>query len=434
MKKYIMLILMFPMLLQAQEPVTISTLFDSLKVNPNTRSDELLMERALAGKRAATGALFPKIDAFGGYNYSNTPNGMLPLAPNDLFKMIKDQTIPQPFSQNIFNAGGIVSMPLFVKTIYSMAGKAKKMYESAEAKKNIDLLKNEAVIVSSNSMIRFLESMDKALTKKRESLLKTKEMVEIKVKNGRAPESALLKINSAINQVGVTRNQIAMNREKAIAAVYALTNVKLNTALPMEQTGTYEKGDYKALEPLQKKVEATKMGMRAERDKLYPALILHGTYNHSYGKAYNIDTENSDLNPNVNEDYATVGVTLKIPIFEKSQYSKIKMSKVEWEQQKAELDKMRLEFTAEANQLEKSLVLLDNSVELYKKSVQDKTKLLGIAKVAYSNDRMTIEDYLKYEDDLVLEESNLYKAEAEKWQTLMKLAVIYGNNIEQMVK
>ena len=425
-----MLILLFPMLLQAQtqEPQTISTLFDSLKVNPNTRSDELLMEQALAGKRAATGALYPKIDAFGGYNYHNTPTGMLPVAPNDLIKMVKDQTVPQPFSQNIFNVGGAVSMPLFVKTIYSMAGKAKKMYESAEAKKNIDLLKNEAVIVSSNSMIRFLESMDKALSKKRESLQKTKELIEMKVKNGRAPESALLKINSAINQIGVTRNEIAMNREKAIAAVYALTNVKLNKSLNMEQTGSYEKGEYKALEPLQKKVEATKLGMRAERDKLYPALVLHGIYNHTYAKSYNIP----DIG--VNEDYATVGLTLKIPIFEKSQYSKVKMSKIEWEKQKNELDKMRLDFTAEANQLEKSLVLLNSSVELYKKSVQDKTELLNIAKVAYENDRMSIEDYLKYEDDLVLEESQLYKAEAGKWQTLMKLAVIYGNNIEQMVK
>jgi hypothetical protein len=34
----------------------------------------------------------------------------------------------------------------------------------------------------------------------------------------------------------------------------------------------------------------------------------------------------------------------------------------------------------------------------------------------------------------VLEKSKLYKAEAEKWQTLVKLAVIYGNNIENLVK
>jgi len=47
---------------------------------------------------------------------------------------------------------------------------------------------------------------------------------------------------------------------------------------------------------------------------------------------------------------------------------------------------------------------------------------------------MSIEDYLKYEDDLLLEKSNLYNTQAQKWSTLMKLAVIYGNNIEEIVK
>jgi hypothetical protein len=46
---------------------------------------------------------------------------------------------------------------------------------------------------------------------------------------------------------------------------------------------------------------------------------------------------------------------------------------------------------------------------------------------------MTVQDYLKFEDDVVLEKSKLYKAKAERWQTLMKLAVIYGNNIEEIL-
>jgi hypothetical protein len=34
----------------------------------------------------------------------------------------------------------------------------------------------------------------------------------------------------------------------------------------------------------------------------------------------------------------------------------------------------------------------------------------------------------------VLEQSKLFKTEAQHWQTLVKLAVIYGNNIEEIVK
>lgn len=429
MYKLIFIMLLAPLVVFAQDEVkSISVLFDSLKVNPHIRGDELKMERALAGKRVATGELFPKIDAFGSYNYSNTPTGMIPVAPNDLIKMVQDQTVPQPFSENIFRAGGIVSMPLFVKSVYTMASRAKKMYQSAEAKKNIELLKNEAVIVSSNANLQFIEALNKALTKKKESLLKTKEFVQIKVNNGRLPESALLKINTGINEVDILRNDIAQNKAMVISAVYSLTNVNLNKPLEMTQTGTYANGELKVLEPLQKKSDAMKLGARAEKEKLYPALVLQGMYTYNYAKSYNLPDKG------LNEDYATLGITLKIPIFEKSQYSKIKLSKIEFEESENELAKMRLEFTAQAQQLEKSLTLLSNSTELYEKSVKDKEELLKIAKVAYQNDRMSTEDYLKYEDNLLMEHSKLYQAEAKRWQTLMKLAVIYGNNIEDMVK
>ncbi|MDD5185764.1 MAG: hypothetical protein PHS84_10945, partial [Paludibacter sp.] len=88
----------------------------------------------------------------------------------------------------------------------------------------------------------------------------------------------------------------------------------------------------------------------------------------------------------------------------------------------------------QATQLQNSLVMLDSSIELYTNSVKDKQQLLDIAKVSYQSDRLSMEDYLKYEDDVVLEQSKLYKAQAQKWQTLMKLNVIYGNNIEEIVK
>jgi outer membrane protein TolC len=187
-------------------------------------------------------------------------------------------------------------------------------------------------------------------------------------------------------------------------------------------------GAFKALEPLQKRVDATKLEVRAEKEKLYPSLVLNGMYTYNYAKSYNLPGRSVD------ENYATIGVTLRIPIFEKSQYSRIKLSKVELEDRKNELAKMRLQFTAQADQLEKSVELLNSSVRLYQKSVEDKKELLKVAKVAYKTDRMSTEDYLKYEDDLLMERSRLYRTEAQRWQALMKLAVIYGNNIEKMVK
>lgn len=136
----------------------------------------------------------------------------------------------------------------------------------------------------------------------------------------------------------------------------------------------------------------------------------------------------------MSNNFTSAGITLKIPLFEKAQYAKIKLGKIDVSEQENELDKMRLQLTAEANQYENSLEILAHSIELNKKSIVAKQELLNIAKESFLKERMTIEDYLKYEDDLLFEKAKLYQTQAEKWQTLMKLAVIYGNNIEEIVK
>jgi hypothetical protein len=95
---------------------------------------------------------------------------------------------------------------------------------------------------------------------------------------------------------------------------------------------------------------------------------------------------------------------------------------------------MTMELSSQARQLQNGLLLISNSLELLRSSIKEKEELLAIAKVSYASDQMSMEDYLKYEDDLVLEQSQLFKTEAQHWQTLVKLAVIYGNNIEEIVK
>lgn len=426
-KRILILIAFMPLVLHAQKVRTISSLFDSLKTHPQAIADSIDMMKALTGKRMANGMLFPKIDAFGTYDYSTSPTGMLPVAPNELLAMVKDQSVAQPFSQNIMRVGASASMPIFVKSIYTMASKAKTMYKAAEAKRYINLLKNEAMIVGLNANLKFMNGMIAALDKKKQSILKTQDIIVIKVNNDRAPKSALLKINNALNQIDLAKSGIELNKAEAIRLIQSLTGVYLEKEVEMTQTGTYLAGELKALDPLRYKVEAERLGMRAEREKLYPMLIARGNYNHSMASAYNNGGD-------VNKDYTTVGLVLKVPIFEKSQYSKVKMKKIDMWSLQNDLAQKELELSSQANQLQLSLTIIENQITLYKQSIKDKEELLKISETAYKSGRMTIEDYLKYEDDLVLEQSKYYKAEADKWQTLMKLSVIYGNNIENIVK
>lgn len=426
-KKFLIIVAFFPILIQAQEVESVQVLFDSLKTHPQTMAGEINKEKALAGKKIATGMLYPSIDLFGSYNYSSDPSGMMPIAPNDLLAMVKDPTVAQPFSENILRAGASISMPVFVKSIYTMASKAKTMYKSAEQKSYIDLLKNEAMIVSLNANLKYMNQMIAALNKKKQSILKTKEIISIKVNNQRLPKSALLKINDALNQIDLSISGIELKKSQAIALIETLTGIRLSKEIEMTQIGTYKDSGLVALDPLRYKIEAEKLNARAEKEKLWPMIVARGNYNHAMANAYNNDGD-------VTTDFTSVNLILRIPLFQKSQYAKIKMSNLEVRSLENELAEKESELNSQLQQLKINLQILDNQILLYQQSIKNKEGLLKVAKVAYDNERMTIEDYLKYEDDLALEQSKYFKTEAEKWQTLMKLAVIYGNNIEQIVK
>jgi len=427
MLKKLSLILFFPVLLFGQEVQNIGTLFDSLKTHPVSRADEINLELSETGKSMAVSHLFPNIDLFGRYDYSSEAIGMIPLPLNEMFTLIKDPKLTQPFSENIYRIGASISMPIFVKSIYSMISKASMMNKSAESKKYINLLKNEAMIVSLNANLNYMDALTQALEQKKTSLLKTKEFVLLMVNNGRAPESALLKINSGINEIDVMKNDLELQRQEVIAAIKNLTGVSLSKGILMTQSGNYRDGEIKALEPLKEKLEADQLSHRAEIEKLYPMLVLQGNYNRSFAKAYNNDKD-------VAKNYYTVGLVLKIPLLAMDQYSQISQKSVEVKASENELERMNLELSSEADKLQTSLPLIENSIQLYTNNIKDKEELLEIAKVSYRADQMTMEDYLKYEDDLVLEKSKLFKAQAQKWQTLVKLAVIYGNSIEEIVK
>jgi hypothetical protein len=341
--------------------------------------------------------------------------------------MVQDQKIAQPFSKNIYRAGVGISMPLFVKSIFTIASQAQMLQHSAEDQQYINLLKNEAIIVSANANLIYIQQLDSSLEKKKSSLLKTKEIVDIKVKNGRSPGSVSININNAVNEIDILKNDLALQREDLIASIANLTGVTLTAAITMMQTGTYKEGEIKALDPLVKKIAADKLAVKAEKEKLLPSLFLQGNYSSNFAKAYN-------NNKSINGDYTTVGVVLKVPIFSKNQYAQINKSKLEVAASQNELDRMTIEFTVQAQQLENTLHLLENSTQLYTNSIKDKEELLTIATASYSLDQMTIDDYLKYEDDVVLEKTKLYKTQSQAWQTLMKLAVIYGNDIQNLVK
>jgi len=407
---------------------TLPELFEALKHHSQTKVDEIDVKKAAVYKDLADAKLYPSINLFAKYDSYTTPTGMVPVPPDDLFDMIKDPSVGQPFSSNILREGASFQMPLFVKAIYTSADQAEAMQESAEAKKRINLLKNEALIVGANANFLYLVALEESLDAKEKSLFETQKILRVKVDNGRASASSLYKIEDGLNQINITKNSIELQKEKLLSSIESITSIRLTEPIEMQEVqGVDAEYGLASLEPLEKKIKASRLAITAQKDRLYPTISAYGSYVFSQGDAYNNDKS-------VNEHYGNIGVVLNLPLLNMGQYSQITKSKIELQTDEMQLQKERDSLNAKVTMLENSLPLLKNTIELSQRSVDNKNKLLKIAKVNYKSGRLSTEEYLRYEDDVVSAKAKYFQAKAQRWQTLMELAVIYGNNIEEMVK
>jgi hypothetical protein len=194
---------------------------------------------------------------------------MLPVPPSELFALASNPNSGQPFSENTYRFGGVISIPIFIKSIYTTASMSNILVKSAKEKAFINLIRNEAILVSLNANLQYIESLDLALKSKKRSLMKTQEFVVIKVNNGRGSGAELLKINNAVNEVALMQNDLAMQREEVIALIASYTGITLTKALPMEQSGTYQSGDFRSLNPQIDKVAAGRWPFVQRRKSFY---------------------------------------------------------------------------------------------------------------------------------------------------------------------
>ena len=406
---------------------TFGELFDALRHHPVTKADILAVQEAKAGEKTVVSKFYPQVDLFAKYDHYTTPTGLLPVPPNELFPMIKDASKPQPFSQNIMREGIGFRMPIFIKTIFTLSDKAALMQQSAAAKKRLDLIKNEALIVGANADLLYLTQLEKSLQTKKRSLEETKKTITIKVDSGRSPKSALYKIEDALNQIDIAKNGIALQKEKLLSTIYSLTGITLQKPIDMKDSSPQiDTSNLGQLEPLRLKIKAKQKQSQASKEEFYPKIIAQGSYVFSQAKAYNNDKS-------LHETYGNIGIVLNIPL-SMTTMRNYQKTKIELQKEQAQLDKAKEALLSKAKALQNSLPLLEHSIELAKKSVASKEKLLSIAKVSYQTGRLSTEEYLRYEDEVVGAKAKLYKAKAQKWQNILQLAVIYGNNIEEMVK
>ena len=402
----------------------ITTLLKATKQQPGIKASELLVRQRSYEVKEAYAYLYPSFNAFGSLESYSSPTNLRPLPPTEVNTTAGESI---PFSDDILRYGLTLKMPVFVKNLYTLASKMKLLREEAEYKNKIDTLEKEASVVSLNSSLQYLTGLENAIDARLKSLAETKGRVEIEVKNGRSPEAKLLKIEKLVNELERQRNEINTQMLDVKKGIRMLTNIKIVSPVPMKMVGNIEPGDFIKIHMLQKQVAALKKESQRTKELLWPSLYLEGILSDNRGEAYNTHRY-------IKRTYNYFRLVFEVPLFQKSIYTKTNVARAKLARAQMELAQEKINLASLADDLHDRLPLIYRSIVLARADVKNTGRLLDIAKVAFRNGRMTTEEYLRYEADVLKAESSLYRFESERWQAIAQQALLYGRDLIGVVQ
>ncbi len=423
MKKSVFISIAICGLLQASE---LTKLFEALKQNPTTKIDNQVVKMANLQKQKITDQFFPKITLFGSYEHYNSYTNLRPVPPNEANRLIKNRS-PLPFAKDIERIGAKVDMPIFVKELFTINKKAKYLLKGAKLKKRLNFYKNEAVILGSYANLQYIKSLKKFLKARKKSLLKTYKDVKIKVDSGRAPQIALDKILSSVDSIDIALQNAIDKEIKTKEIIETLTGMEIRNIEEIQQISPLKKEEIFALKPLKEILNAKKEDLKAKKEKFLPKLLLEGKWSENYAK------EDVMFDESLHTGYGSLALKVVLPLG-KDNFTDIKIALANLQKEKENFLKNKIKLEAQAKSLLKQLQINKEIQKAAFEKSKRQESLLRYAKTAFEVGRITEEEYLRYEDSLLRSKADLALAKARKWQILAKLAVIYGNDLERIVK
>ncbi len=415
----------------ALQAATVEQLLSGVKHHYQERMDRLSLEESERALGMVQAQFWPKIRVFGSVTHYNSPTNLRPATPTENAKFgpppAGNGSGDFPFSTDIERIGATVSMPIFVAELFTLVEKARAMRQSVQAKKRLNLLKDQAIVLGANANLRYLEEMEAALLSKAKTLRSTEKIVGAKVKAGRASASALYKVQERLDSIRIALDNIAIQKENLRVLVESLSGVELRRSAPMRKKGRIEEREFLALQPLKARAQADRLEAEAQKEKLYPSLHLQGDINRGYGDSYFSGRR-------VQRDYGGIGLTVSAPLLDMPQIRSMQKARVHAMKSAIEVEKTATELRAKAKGMRRQVRVLEHSMSLHRRNIANEKKLLSIAHKSYDEGRMTLEEYLRYVDALYDAKAQLYKTQALWWQTLAQLAFLYGNDFERIVR
>jgi outer membrane protein TolC len=402
----------------------IASLLAAAREQPDIQEKELAVAEADLRVTEAYAALFPKLSLYGRYEDYSSPTNMRPFFPTEGTAARGDSL---EFSRTIARYGGTAQMPLYVKSLYTVADQVKLLKDKAVTAKQIDLVRKEATVVVLNSLFTSLVRSDAALTAREASLQDTLDMTERKVALGRAAEAERLKIQKALSDLAQQHNDVRVKILDVQRDLRKLTGLALDAPAPMQKTVDVHPGPFLALRVLETDLAAAQKDVQRAREQFYPTLSLEGGLSLNEGTAYN-------TGGHVERSYNFVALVLRIPLFDKSLFSANDIAAVKVQRAEQTLEQNKRELSALAQNLQDKGPVLARATAVAQEIVETQTRLLQIARVAYRNERLTTEEYLRYEADVLQADAGLYQAQNDQWQVLAQQAVLYGAELTGVVQ
>lgn len=421
-----MIVVLFICLLPAGSvwAITITQLLEAAAVQPGGRISAMTLQESVLNQESAMAALYPKVALFGRAEAYNSPTNLRPMPPTEINVGRGD---PIPFSRDILRYGLSFEVPVYVRQLYVLRHKANILSQKAKIDRKLDVLGRQAAVVSLNSVLAYIDSLEKAIDARRQSMARTRDDMALKVKSGRSPESELLKIETSLNDLDQQRNDLVAKRIDTVSAIQDLTGMRLSQPVPMTLTRQLSPAPYLRVEAAKTQAEAAQKELESRQAQRYPRVSLSGFLSGNEGQAYNTDTS-------IDRDYNGAALVVQIPLLDRSLTQQEAIARVQWQKAKLALKQTRIEAQTLAETLDRKLPVVERSMALAEKSVEGNQGLLTVAKVALSSGRMTMEDYLRYESNVLAAQAALYQARQQRWQILAQQAALYGTDLKGIVK
>ena len=388
----------------------------ALRDNPLLQARSSTVKSAVEEEKASKGALFPRLDAYAGYQRTSDPMVVVPIKGFN--------AAPPAFSRDHYQTGLRFMLPLYEGGRRWTRITTSKLFNSM-AEHEFSYSKQEIIANVTNTFKQILsfKELAKAQQKALEALKKVREDTRKKLKLGRAAPVEMLKMDTQVateEQDLIHTRQAAIRSRQSLAALLGINPAKLPTI----------EGELSSIAPqLPKNSEASLEDLSTKRPDIKKALqeVKLAAANVKLQQGYNLPDidltsdygQRAGSGFNDHEEVWTAGVELNFNIFNGGITSaRIRQAKANLAAAKENLRQQKLKAMTQIQQAGSLIHEANNQINMATKAIKSAKESYRIETLKYQTGAGTITDSL-------LAQAAWFQAEA------LKAVAIY--NLEKAV-